>query len=91
MQKYRADSSKPQADGAILWFANWLGGPTLAKIKNCRLNLAGGDWRRTVYITGEPNTFFSTPAVCKIRGCRIKGYVTVDNDGLLMFRHVYYN
>ncbi len=89
MQKYRADTSQPQGDGAILWFANWLGGPSLAKIENCRLNLSGGDWRHTVYITGEADSFFSQPAVCKIRGCRVKGYVTSDDNGLL-FYHVYY-
>lgn len=90
MQKYRADTSQPQDDGATLWFANWMGGPTLSKITNCRLNLAGGDWRRTVYITGEPDTYFSQPAVCKIRGCRVKGYMTSDDEGLL-FHHVYYS
>ena len=89
MQKYRSDTSQPQDDGAILWFAEWIGGPSLAKIDNCRLNLAG-DMRRTVYITGEPDSFFSQPAVCKIQGCRVKGYVTSDDDGL-MFRHGYYS
>ena len=90
MQKYRADTSRPQDDGAVLWFAEWMGGPSLSKITNCRLNLAGDNWRRTVYITGEPDTAFSQPAICKIRGCRVKGYVTSDDDGL-MFRHVYFN
>ena len=88
MQKYRADFSKSQNDGATLWFANWMGGPSLAKIDNCRLNLAG-NMRRTVYITGEPDTFFSQPAICKIQSCRVKGYVTSDDNGLL-FHHVYY-
>ena len=91
MQKYRADSSRSQDDGAVLWFAEWLGGPSLSKIVNCRLNLAGGDWRRTVYITGEPDTAFSQPAICKIRGCRVKGFITGDDDGNLVFHHGYYN
>ena len=88
MQKYRADTSELQPDGSIQWFAQWMGGPTLAKIEHCRLNLAG-DMRRTVYITGEADTFFSIPAVCSLYGCRVKGYVTTDDDGL-HFRHVYY-
>ena len=87
MQKYRADVSEKQEDGSTLWFAQWMGGHTLAKIDNCRLHLAG-DMRRTVYITGEPDTFFSQPAICKIQGCRVKGYVTTDDDGIMMFRHV---
>ena len=90
MQKYRADSSRPQADGAVLWFADWMSGPSLSKIQNCRLESLAGDYRRTVYITGEPDTMFSQPAICKIRGCRVKGYVTGDNDGNLVFRHGYY-
>ena len=91
MQKYRADTSKTQNDGAKLWFAQWMGGPTLAKINNCRLESLQGDMRRTVYITGEPDTWFSLPAICKIGGCRVKGYVTGDNDGNMIFQHVCYS
>lgn len=90
MQKYRADESKTQADGAIVWSANWMGGPSLAKIVNCRLANMAGDMRRTVYITGEPDTWFSIPAVCKLAGCRVRGYVTGDDDHNLVFRHGYY-
>lgn len=91
MQKYRADISETQADGAVVWSADWMGGPTLAKIVNCRLENLAGNMRRTVYITGDPDTYFSIPAVCKLMGCRIKGYVTGDGEGNLVFRHVYYS
>ena len=87
---YRADRSEPQSDGAVLWFAEWIGGPSLSKIDNCRLENLEGNMRRTVCITGEADTYFSTPAVCNLQGCRIKGYVTTDDDGNLVFRHVYY-
>lgn len=90
MQRYRANTSETQPDGAKLWYSNWLGGPTLAKIENCKLESLQGDMRRTVYITGEPDTYFSIPAVCKIAGCRVKGYVTGDGEGNTVFRHVYY-
>lgn len=90
MQKYRADKSKAQADGATLWFADWLGGPSLAKIENCRLIDLVGDMRATVYITSEPDTYFSIPAVCSLKGCRVKGYVTNDGAGNMVFQHVYY-
>lgn len=90
MQKYRADESTTQADGAIVWSTRWMGGPSLARINNCRLANMVGDMRRTVYITGEPDTWFSIPAVCKLAGCRVRGYVTGDNDGNMVFRHGYY-
>ncbi len=89
MQKYRADKSEPQADGAVLWHTEWMGGPTLAKIDNCLLANLAGDMRRTVYVTGEADTYFSIPAVCKLAGKRIRGYVSSD-DGLLVFKHCYY-
>lgn len=90
MQKYRADESEMQADSAKLWFAKWMGGPTLAKIENCRLENLAGEMRRTVYITGDADTAFSIPAVCKLWGCRVRGYVTSDSDGNAVFRQVYY-
>lgn len=90
MQKYRADESRLQDDGAVVWYTRWIGGPTLAMIHNCRLASLAGDMRRTVYITGEPDSFFSVPAVTRLCGCRVKGYVTSDDDGNLIFRHCYY-
>jgi hypothetical protein len=91
MQKYRADKSEQMQDGSIAWFADWIGGPILSKIEKCRLANLEGDMRRTVYITGEADTYFSIPAVCSLGGCRVKGYVTCDTDsGSYIFRHVYY-
>ena len=90
MQKYRADTWQLQEDGAKLWFAKWIGGPSLAKIEGCRLDNMAGDMRATVYITAEPNTFFSQPAACSLKGCRVRGYVTGDDNGNLVFRHCYY-
>lgn len=76
LQKYRADiAGEKQLDGAIPYYTKWIGGPTLALIKNCRIT--GIDLPpRTVYITGEPETFFSLPAACRHRGKTIRGYVT---------------
>jgi len=83
MQKYRADKATKQSDGAVLWHAHWLGGPTLAKIQNCRIH--GTALRRAVYITGEPNTWFSIPAATRVKGQHVAGYVTTDNDGCYLF------
>lgn len=88
--KYRSDTSEPQSDGATLWFTQWMGGPTLAKLTNCRLANLEGDMRRTVHITGEANTWFSIPASCSLGGKHVRGYVTGDGDGNYVFRHCYY-
>jgi hypothetical protein len=90
MQKYRADKSEKQSDGATLWRTEWIGGPTLARINDCRLDNMAGDMRRTVYITGEADTYFSIPAACKLAGVKITGYVTNDDAGNAVFRHCYY-
>lgn len=90
MQVFRADISERQSDDAVVWRSQWMGGRTLAKVENCRLKNLAGDMRRTVYVTGEPDTFFSVPAVCKIAGCRVTGYLTRDDDGNLVFWHCYY-
>lgn len=88
MLKYRADTSKKREDGSIEWFAQWMGGPSLSKIENCRTNLAG-DPRVTAFVTGEADSWFSIPAVCSYRGCRVRGYITSDDDGPL-FRVCFY-
>lgn len=88
MLKYRADSKKRESDGAVCWYAEWMGGPSLSKVENCRTNLEG-DPRVTAFVTGEPDTWFSIPAVCSYRGCRVVGYITRDDNGLV-FRHCYY-
>lgn len=90
MQKFRADEFEIQTDGAIVWSSVWIGGRTLARINNCRVENMYGDIRRTVYVTGEPNNWFSVPAVTRIMGCRVTGYITGDDNGNLVFRHTYY-
>lgn len=81
LQKYRADISRENADGSKSWFARWMGGDSLAKIENCRIH--DFDARRMVYVTGEPDTYFSQPAACKVKGATVKGYLTGDDSGLV--------
>lgn len=90
LAKYRSDTSVTQPDNSIQWFANWIGGPSLAKIENCRMANLQGEPRVTVYIQGEPDTYFSQPAKCYYRGFVLNGYVTCDENNVLVFRHCYY-
>lgn len=80
-QKYRADRSETQDDNSICWFADWMGGPTLSKINNCRID--GTDARLTVYITGEADSWFSIPASTRKRGKYVRGYITSDDLGYI--------
>jgi hypothetical protein len=87
--RFRCDTSEAQPDGAVIWSTKWIGGPTLAKIENCRLANLAGDMRRTVTVTGHPDTYFSIPAECSIAGAKVRGYVTSE-DNNLVFRQTYY-
>jgi hypothetical protein len=89
LQKYRADECRVQGDGAEVWTARWFGGPSLSKIKNCRWESLEGEPRVTVYITGDPDTWFSIPAATMYKGCVVKGYVTSNDYGNYVFRHQY--
>ncbi len=40
---------------------------------------------RMVYLNGEPDTFFTHPGRCKIKGKSVRGYVTVKEDGEFYF------
>lgn len=82
MQKYRADFSEQMLDGSEAWYAKWLGGSSLAKINNCQIY--GHDFRLTVYIMGEPDTYFSQPAATRKRGKYCKGFVTKE-EGCFVF------
>ncbi len=81
MQRYRADFSETKPDGSIHHYARWMGGPSLAKIANCRIH--GADYRLTVYVTGQPYTYFSQPAATRRRGRYVKGLLFSDDEGLI--------
>ncbi len=77
MPRYRCDTAVPNEDGSISHYAQWMGGQTLAKVSNC---LCEDGNRRTVTITGEPDSFFSQPAQTTRRyagkSLTIKGFLT---------------
>lgn len=37
--------------------------------------------RRTAFVTGEPDTFFSVPARVSAKGKTVSGFLTCDSDG----------
>lgn len=88
--RYRADYSEQMPDGSLAWFARWLGGPTLSKIENCHWESLEGDTMVTAFVAGEADTYFSIPAYCHYRGCRVRGYLTGTDNGSYVFHHGYY-
>lgn len=82
IQKFRADKAGP-ADGnnAVPFYTDWFGGPTLALIRNCPTPFGA----RTVYIRDYPDTYFSIPAACTVKGKTVSGWVGVQ-DGNYYFR-----
>lgn len=55
-----------------------------AKVLDCPIH--GTSIRRACYATGYADTYFSIPAVCKVNGKRVKGYLTTDSDNNVQFR-----
>jgi len=90
LQKLRADVKGQQhKNGAIPWYANWIGGVSLALVRNCPIRntvIDDGVSPRTVYIQGEADTFFSIPAACRYKGKTLRGYLTLDQDQCYEFR-----
>ena len=85
-QKFIARERFEFANGAIGWRP---GGPfdclgPYAKVQNCPVE--GEQRRYTCYATGYADTFFSVPAVTRIRGKRVKGFFTMENGGVLFNR-----
>lgn len=91
LQKYYANKADPQDDGAIVWRnTQYLGGPSVASVQNCRLENLQGDMRAMVYVQGEADTWFSIPAKFYLFGKVLNGYLTGDGEGNLVCRHCYY-
>jgi len=83
LQKYRADKAgEKQGNGATPWYAQWMGGDTLALLRDCPTPHGP----RTVYVRGEPLTYSSIPAACSFKGKTITGYITADENHEYYFR-----
>lgn len=49
-----------------------------AIVRNCPLG--NTDYTVTAYATGYADTYFSIPAVCTVRGKRIRGFFSIDDQ-----------
>lgn len=85
---FRRDTAKPEPNGAISHYTQWMGGPTLAAVIDCPWDIEG-EPKVTANVTGEADTFFSIPAVIQVMGCRVRGWIGRDENGPV-FHHTYY-
>lgn len=86
MQKFIAREPFQFSNGAVGWRP---GGPfdclgPWAKVQNCPIH--GTELRRTCYATGYADTYFSIPAVTRVKGKRVTGYLTQTDAGGAEFR-----
>jgi hypothetical protein len=70
---------EPEPNGSVPVYADWMGGPSLAAVRNCPVN--GTDARRSARVTGEPDTYFSQPATVSLNGRRVRGFLARDESG----------
>lgn len=85
MQTFIAREPFTFANGAVGYRP---GGPfdclgPFAKVLDCPIY--GTSIRRACYATGYADTYFSIPAVCKVNGKRVKGYLTTDSENNVQF------
>jgi hypothetical protein len=90
LQKYRADTAgQKQSNGGTPYYTNWIGGPTLALVRECAIENAPFMPvypKRTVYVRGEADTYSSIPAACLYKRKTITGYITTDDAREYVFR-----
>jgi hypothetical protein len=79
--KFRVDTEETNEHGQTIGRTNWMGGPSLARVKGA---VCKDGHRRTAYITGEPETYFSIPARVNSGKRSVKGWLSCD-DGLWTF------
>lgn len=80
--KYRVDREETNEHGQVLGFTEWMGGPTLARVKNV---VCHDGKQRTAYVTGEPLTYFSLPARVNIGKTSVNGSLAALDKGLYTF------
>lgn len=81
LQKYRADrKGEAYPNGALPWFADWMGGPSLSKIEACPIEGFPHVAPRMAYITGEALDWGAIRAAIKYKGQTVRGYVSGANS-----------
>ncbi len=80
LQKFHTFNGRTytEENGAIVVTGRTGWGEHVALIRNCPCGDIG---RRTAYVTGEADTFFSIPAAVRVKGKNVRGFLTRDESG----------
>lgn len=72
---YDPSSANTAENGAVVYYTPGAF-RSLSRIENCPCD---DNKRRTVHITGEPDTAYTTPACTKANGKTVSGYISMDS------------
>lgn len=75
--KFRVDAEETNEHGQTIGRTVWMGGPSLARVKGA---VCDDGTRRTAYVTGEPDTFFSIPARVNIGKRSVSGWLGCEDN-----------
>lgn len=79
--KFRVDTEETNIYDQTIGRTVWMGGRTLARVKGA---ICDDGQRRTAYVTGEPDTWFSVPARVNVGKRSVTGWLGCE-DGLYRF------
>jgi hypothetical protein len=75
--KFRVDAEEENEHGQTIGRTHWIGGPSLARVKGA---VCDDGQRRTAYVTGEPDTFFSIPARVNVGKRSVSGWLGCEDN-----------
>lgn len=86
LQMFRSDFAGPvEANGSQAWYTNWIGGPSLALIRQCPVWCPAYDLTlpsRTAYVeVANPETYHTIPACIRWKKKRVEGCLEKREEG----------
>lgn len=87
MPLYRIDYYQENEHGQPIGYTDWMGGPTIANVKNVPLFNGPVDLKevRAVRVTGEPLHSSAFPGQTSYKGKTVKGALIIDDTGKFRF------
>ena len=90
MARFRTDRLEIRG-GRLCGVTDWVGGPSLAKVFCPCAGPYGDGLHRWAHVTGEPDSYFSQPAIVNNGKQKVRGYLTTNDAGRFEFRVTEYD